>query len=173
MKPLMLFVGVLCLVATASATTYVRVEKDGTKTYSDRPLPGGQPVDLQPAQSYTPPPPPSTPSTRVPREQQLLEQMDDFRYESCALTPATDETFTNPTEVVINVQLEPFRRPSDTITLTVDGRDVGDTLSYTLAPADRGSHTAQVVVRDTYGRVLCSASTTFHVLRPSIHMPRR
>ena len=31
----------LCVVSTAQATTYVRVEKDGTKTYSDRPIPGG------------------------------------------------------------------------------------------------------------------------------------
>ena len=37
------------LASSVLATTYVRVEKDGTKTYSDRPLPGGQPVELEPA----------------------------------------------------------------------------------------------------------------------------
>ena len=53
---------VLVSVAAASAalaTTYVRVEKDGSKTYSDRPLPGGQPVELEPAQTYSPPPTPA------------------------------------------------------------------------------------------------------------------
>ena len=43
----------------ALATTYVRVEKDGTKTYSDRPIPGGVPVEVQPAQGYSAPPAPS------------------------------------------------------------------------------------------------------------------
>ena len=53
---LVVLLGSLCAVSTALATTYVRVEKDGTKTYSDRPMPGGQPVDLQPAQTYSAPP---------------------------------------------------------------------------------------------------------------------
>ena len=44
------------IAVTAQATTYVRVEKDGTKTYSDRPIPGGQPIDVQPAQTYSAPP---------------------------------------------------------------------------------------------------------------------
>ncbi len=38
----------LCAVSTALATTYVRVEKDGTKTYSDRPIPGGSPSTCSP-----------------------------------------------------------------------------------------------------------------------------
>ena len=37
----------LCVVSTAQATTYMRVEKDGTKTYSDRPIPGGEPIDAE------------------------------------------------------------------------------------------------------------------------------
>jgi glutamine synthetase len=43
----------LAVASIACATTYVRVEKDGTKTYSDRPLPGGQPVELESAQTYS------------------------------------------------------------------------------------------------------------------------
>ena len=79
--------------AQALAETYVRVEKDGTKTYSDRPLPGGQVVEIQAAQTYSAPPPvdPSA-SSNLPREQQLLKEMDDFRYQACTLTPKSDET---------------------------------------------------------------------------------
>jgi hypothetical protein len=46
-QTLALLLGSLCATA-ALATTYVRTEKDGTKTYSDRPIPGGQPIDVQP-----------------------------------------------------------------------------------------------------------------------------
>ncbi len=56
-QSLVLLLGSLCAVSAALATTYVRVEKDGTKTYSDRPMPGGQPIDVQPAQTYTATPP--------------------------------------------------------------------------------------------------------------------
>src|SRR5688572_3906768 len=64
-----ILLGSLCLVSTALATTYVRVEKDGTKTYSDRPIPGGQPVELQSAQTYTAAPAPPTADPNSPAEQ--------------------------------------------------------------------------------------------------------
>jgi hypothetical protein len=176
MKALVSLLGLLCVVSTAVATTYVRVEKDGTKTYSDRPLPGGQPVELEPAQTYSAPPQPSVPgsdSSRVPAEQRLLEQMDDFRYTSCRLSPENDATFTNPQNVAISAQLEPGLRPNDVITLTVDGKVVSNSLSHLLEPAHRGTHTAALSVKDSYGRELCSSTTTFHVFRPSVNMPRR
>jgi hypothetical protein len=174
MKALILLLGTCCVVSAAVATTYVRVEKDGTKTYSDRPIPGGQPVQLEPVQTYTSPETPAsaTPST-VPSEQRLLQQMDDFRYTNCSVLPENDATFTNPQGVPISVQLEPNLRPRDVVTLSVDGQVVGNSLSHLLEPAHRGTHTAVVTVKDNYGREVCRASTTFHVLRPSLNMPRR
>jgi hypothetical protein len=175
MKRLILLLGSLCMATAVLATTYVRVEKDGTKTYSDRPLPGGQPVELEPAQTYTPAPSqvPGTGNSRAPAEQRLLQEMDDFSYSSCTISPSQDASFTNPQSVPIAVQLQPNLRPRDVVTLSVDGKVVGNTLSHLLQPADRGSHSVQVSVKDSYGRELCSASTTFHVFRPSVNMPRR
>jgi hypothetical protein len=174
MNRLFVLLGSLCVVSGALATTYVRVEKDGTKTYSDRPLPGGKPVELEPAQTYTAPPAPAgSGNSNVPAEQRLLQQMDDFTYTSCALSPANDESFTNPQGVAISVQLQPNLRPRDVVTLSVDGQVVSNTLSHVLQPANRGTHTAQVSVTDSFGRQLCTASTTFHVFRPSLNMPRR
>src|SRR5690349_7611157 len=118
MKRLSLLMASLTLASAAIATTYVRVEKDGTKTYSDRPIPGGQPVELQPAQSYSSPPTPAS-SSNLTREQQLLQQTDDFKYNSCTLTPANDSTFSNPQEVLISVSLVPMPRPYDLVELTV------------------------------------------------------
>ena len=166
----------LCAVSTAFATTYVRVEKDGTKSYSDRPMPGGKPIEIEPAQTYSAPPPPaSSAPSNVPLEQQLLGQMDSFKYESCDVTPKPEETFTNPERVVVGVTVMPGLRVGDIVDLRVDGAAVGGptTISYTIQPAYRGSHTVSVQVKDRFGRALCTSSSTFHVFRPSLNSPNR
>ena len=164
------------LAATASqATTYVRVEKDGSKTYSDRPLPGGQPVEIQPAQGYSAPPTPSTPtSARTPETQAALDAAN-FHY-SCAMTPRTDETFQNPETVTLSVQLTPTLRPGDMVNFSLDGTTVPNENNRTSAELkypDRGAHTASVRVTDFSNRPVCSASTTFHVLRTGTNSPQR
>jgi hypothetical protein len=176
MKRLTLLMVSLAAASMAVATTYVRVEKDGTKTYSDRPLPGGQPVELQAPQTYSAPQPPSTTSTSPAQtvEQRALQGIDDFTYTSCSLNPANDETFENPETVTVSVTTNPAIRAGDTVNLVVDGKasEPYDT-NVILSPVDRGQHTATVTLKDSYGRTLCTASTTFNVLRPSLNSPRR
>jgi hypothetical protein len=164
--------------ATALAETYVRVEKDGSKTYSDRPLPGGQPVEIQPAQTYSAPPPPpigGSSNSNLPREQQLLKEMNDFRYSSCVLTPQPEAAFTNPQSVSVGVSLQPNLRPGDVVDLRVDGTSVPgpNTLSFLLPQPNRGAHTVSVLIKDRYGKTMCSASATFHVFRASVNSPAR
>jgi hypothetical protein len=162
----------LSAATAATATTYVRVEKDGSKTYSDRPIPGGVPVEVQPAQGYSAPAQSSNSS--LPAEQRLLREMDDFKYSSCSVRPANDETFVNPESVSIGASTEPLQRPVDTMTITLDGAVVAtNNPSYLMTTADRGSHTVTVTMTDRFGRVLCTASSTFHVQRPSINLPKR
>ena len=164
----------LCAATVAQATTYVRVEKDGTKTYSDRPIPGGQPVDLEPAQTYSAPQSGTSSSSR-PREEQLLSQADDFRYDSCTVTPANDSTFQNPELVAISVSTSPSQRPGDVITMTLDGQPAGgpNALTYTLSPVYRGTHTVAVTVTNENGKTVCSSSSVFHVLQPGLNSPAR
>jgi hypothetical protein len=172
---LAVFLITLCA-APALAETYVRVEKDGSKTYSDRPLVGGQPVDIQPAQTYSAPPPPpigGPANSNLPREQQLLKEMNDFRYQSCALTPKSDETFQNPTSVNVAVVLQPNLRPGDVVDLRIDGVAVPNALSYAIPQPSRGAHTASVLIKDRYGKSMCSVNTTFHVFRASVNSPAR
>jgi len=172
---------VICLsslcVAPALAETYVRVEKDGTKTYSDRPLPGGQPVEIQPAQTYSAPPPHpigSSASSNLPREQLLLKEMNDFRYQTCTLAPKGEETFTNPENVSVGVTLLPNLRPGDVVDLRIDGISVpGNQLSFVMPRPYRGAHTATLLIKDRYGKTMCSVNTTFHVFRPSLNSPAR
>jgi hypothetical protein len=162
--------------ATALATTYVRVEKDGTKTYSDRPLAGGHPIEVQPPQTYSSPAVPAQQGVGVPAEQRLLQEMGEpFRYDSCAPTPAPDQTFTNPESVSIGVSLRPVLRAGDVLELRVDGTPVGgpNATTYTMSPVPRGSHTITVSIKDRYGRPACDASSTFHVFQPSLNSPAR
>ena len=171
--PLIILFGSLLAASGAFATTYVRVEKDGTKTYSDRPIPGGHPIELQSAQAYTAVPAPA-PSESASR-QSLLNQDEDFRYESCELTPKQDTTFTNPGAVGIAVTLTPGLRPTDVVQLKVDGATVGTTTTttYTMSPVYRGSHTVSVLITNRNGKPLCNATATFHVFKPSLNSPAR
>jgi hypothetical protein len=160
-------------VASAQATTYVRVEKDGTKTYSDRPIPGGQVVEMEPAQTYSAPPQSSVDS-RLPREQQLVQAYDEFKYQSCAITPAPDSTYTNPESVPISIDLKPSQRPVDVITLTIDGQSLAPNMtSHVMSPVNRGTHTVTLTIKNLNGQVICTASSSFHVQRPSLNSPAR
>jgi len=171
----LLFLATVCA-ASAFATTYVRVEKDGSKTYSDRPIPGGQPVELSTAQTYSAPTGPNATSSQIPREQQLLDQMDDFSYSSCAITPSNDTSYTKAESVSVGVALIPPLRSEDTIAVTVDGQPIPggpNAMSATLTTVFRGTHTVAAVVKNRYGKTLCEATSAFHVLRPSLNSPNR
>ena len=86
-----------------------------------------------------------------PREEQLLQQTDDFRYESCTVTPENDTTFQNPEAVIIAVSTNPPLRPGDVVTMTVDGQPAGapNSQSYTMSPVYRGTHTVGLTVANT------------------------
>jgi hypothetical protein len=171
-RPILLLVS-LAAAITASATTYVRVEKDGTKTYSDRPLPGGQPVEIQPAQTYTPPKQAADPNQSA--EQRALQAIDDFMYSSCTLSPPNDQAFTNPENVPISVSTTPVVRPGDAISVTVDGKPVASTGlgQFVYGPVERGAHNVRLSITDSGGRELCSASSVFHVFQPTLNSPAR
>jgi hypothetical protein len=162
------------LATSALATTYVRVEKDGTKTYSDRPLPGGQQIDVQPAQTYSAPPVSTTDSSR-PREVQELMDAANFRYTICSLSPTNNETFTNPQSVVVALSLTPPLRSGDEPKISVDGAVVngGGALNGTVEMPDRGSHTVSAQVMDRSGKSVCDTTSTFYVQRSNLNSPTR
>jgi hypothetical protein len=172
-RAVVILLGSLLAASAAQGTTYVRVEKDGSKTYSDRPLPGGQPVEVQPAQTYSAPP--TSTNSSLPREQQEVLSAPNFQYQ-CAILPRADETFQNPESVTLAVQLSPALRPSDQVKFSLDGTDVPNEengTSTTVQYPDRGSHTASVQVTDGSGKALCDTSATFHVQRTNLNSPAR
>jgi uncharacterized protein DUF4124 len=172
---LVILLGTLLAAAAAQATTYMRVEKDGSKTYSDRPLPGGQEVVIESAQTYSAPPAP-TPAdrSRSPEQQQVLDAAN-FRY-NCALTPRADETYQNPESIVLAVQLTPPLRPGDQVKFTMDGTNVANednATSRMVEFPERGTHTAGVQITDRSGKSICNVSATFHVQRTGVNSPGR
>ena len=174
-RAVVILLGSLLTAAAAQATTYVLVEKDGSKTYSDRPLPGGHPVEVQPAQTYSAPatPPPANPS--LSREQREVMDAANFQYQ-CAISPRPDETFQNPESVTLAVQLTPALRPGDQVNFSLDGTDVPNEqngTSTTVPFPERGSHTASVHVTNRSGAPLCDISATFHVQRTNLNSPTR
>jgi hypothetical protein len=174
-RALAILLGSLLAATAAQATTYVRVEKDGSKTYSDRPLPGGQPVEVQPAQTYSAPATTTPSNSSVPREQQQVMDAANFQY-ACAISPRADETFQNPDSVTLGVQLTPGLRPGDIVNFSLDGTAVPNEANATNAQVqfpERGSHTAAVQVVDRSGKTVCSVSSTFHVQRAGLNSPQR
>jgi hypothetical protein len=172
--PLVILLGSLLAASASQATTYVRVEKDGSKTYSDRPLAGGQPIEIEPAQTYSAPSAPSVDRSRSPEEQAALDAAR-FAY-SCSMSPRNDQTFQNPENVTIAVQLTPGLRPGDRVDISVDGTRLDNSANPTSAQVeypDRGSHTASVQVVDRSGKTVCSLSSAFHVQRVGLNSPSR
>ena len=170
-----ILLGSLLAASASQATTYVRVEKDGSKTYSDRPLPGGHPVEIEPAQTYSAPAA-TTPvdRSRSPEEQAALDAAR-FAY-SCSLSPRNDETFQNPDTVTIAVQLTPSLRPGDRVDISLDGTKLDNSANPTSAQVqypDRGSHTVSVHIVDRSGKTLCDLSSAFHVQRAGLNSPAR
>ncbi len=174
-RVVVILLGSLLIAVTAQATTYVRVEKDGSKTYSDRPLPGGQPVEVQPAQTYSAPATPAPSNASASREQQEVMDAANFQYQ-CAISPRPDETVQNADSVTLSVQLSPGLRPGDQVNFALDGTPVPNEQNATFATVpypDRGSHTASVNVTDRSGKPLCNVSATFFVQRTGVNSPQR
>jgi hypothetical protein len=156
---------------TLAATTYRWVDADGVHL-SDQPHPGAEKVTLSQPQTYSS-------SAAAPAAQSGLRavpsvpapQRGPMRYESCTIVqPANDEVLLDPEFVMLRAQVTPSVRQSDQVTLVLDGTAIQGQgqLEARIQPAERGTHTASVTVRDRDGKTMCqSAGTTFHVRQAS------
>jgi hypothetical protein len=73
------------------------------------------------------------------------------------------------------VRTNPPLRGGDVITMTIDGQPAGppNTLSYTMRPVYRGTHTVGVTVANTTGKTVCNSTSVFHVQQPGLNSPAR
>jgi hypothetical protein len=154
----------------SAAATWRWVDADGVH-FSDQPHPGTEKVTLAQPQTYPSGPPPagSQPGPRAPSVP--AAQRGPFRYDSCKIVqPANDEVLLDPEMVMLRAQVSPSVRQSDQVTLSLDGLAIQGQgqLEARIQPAERGTHTAAVTIRDAAGKTLCqSADVTFHVRQAS------
>jgi len=176
MRTVLTVVGIL-LAAAASATTYKWVDRNGVTHYSDRPEPGAQVVELQPAQSFEAAAP-STPGARATvRAPQATAAV---QYDKLDLwKPSNDEVFVNTGNTVpVRLRLEPELQEDHAIWLYLDGKRVDgqpdNAESFELTDVVRGTHTVSAVVTDLSGKpVISSQTVTFHLRQPSLLQPNR
>jgi hypothetical protein len=157
--------------ASLAATTYRWVDADGVHL-SDQPHPGAEKITLSQPQTYSAATPAqaATPGVRaVPGVP--ATQRGPFRYESCTIVqPANDEVLLDPESVMLRAQVVPSVRQGDQVTMSLDGTAIEGQgqLEARIQPAERGTHTASVTVRDRDGKTVCqSPGAIFHVRQAS------
>ncbi|HKK06575.1 MAG TPA: DUF4124 domain-containing protein [Gammaproteobacteria bacterium] len=169
----------LCAPALADQKVYKTVGPNGEVTFSDKPSPGAKEMDVPPAPSYKAPPLPVLPQSPSDTLQNQTQQTTS-RYQLVSIVaPANDQTVVNTAgKVQVTVLIQPPLKAGrgDEVRIRLDGKVVktGNSPNVTLDNVNRGTHTVSAAVVDRDGNTLIeSSSNTFHLHRPSIHLPGR
>ncbi len=144
--------GRTALVGPTLATTYVRVEPDGTKTYRTVPCLAGNQSKFSPRRPIRRPQ--RRRWTALVRARTGAHGRGNFRYTVCSLSPKSDETYSNPQSVNVALSLSPPLRAGDDPKISVDGTVVNaaGALNAILELPDRGSHNVNAQVMDRFGK---------------------
>jgi hypothetical protein len=174
-KWLILLSALLGTVANA-APAWTWVDAEGTRHYSDRPVPGAEQVELAGAQGFGT-------GARASRTRAAGDSptagVPGAPYQSIeVVSPAEQETLWNiGTNLPVQVRFQPSLQPGHRYDLLYDGqrRNVNTaTPSVTLPDVFRGEHTLQVVVIDSAGtEVMRSPARVFFVQQTSTLNPSR
>jgi hypothetical protein len=164
----------MCMIATlaSAATVYKWVDENGVTHYSDQPHPGAQKITVEAAQTYKssagqvrgpPQPPAPRPGPAAPN------------YICSVSRPAPQEMFQNTDTVPGNVHIDPALRPTDHLSVMLDGAPVSVSVApdadFSLTGVFRGSHQLSVRVQDASGTTLCESGVPFFVRQASLLSP--
>ncbi|MBW4050430.1 MAG: DUF4124 domain-containing protein [Proteobacteria bacterium] len=164
--------GLACAAALAgngTTTVYKWIDARGVVHYSDQPHAHAQKLEIQGAQTFAAPPTPPTSSEYAPQG----TQAPSAAYRTCEIAqPGDQQMLMNVYRATVVVRTSPPLRQGDDIRLFVDGKQVpGSGTTYTV-PVFRGQHSAQAMIEDSTGQIICETSTiTFYVHQPSIQNP--
>lgn len=141
----------LVLAAPVSRAEIYRDPGQSTPTFSDRPSPDAEPVQLPPANVQDFPDAPASPVKRGAAP-------EPFTYEQIAIIePANEATVRdNQGNVQVVAQVEPPLRTGHRLQLLLDGQPAGPAQrgnQFRLTGVDRGSHQLQLQVLDAEGDV--------------------
>jgi hypothetical protein len=158
--------------AALAATVYRWVDEDGVVHYSDQPHPNAEKLQVHAAQSYKPSAL-DTPAGAAGGASAAAPA----QYRGCAIVqPQDGQAFANVDSLTVVVQTDPALHQGDKVYVTVDGQALNGGnptgSQFVLSPVDRGTHTAQALVKDAGGAVQCQTPpVTFEVHQNSILNP--
>lgn len=177
MRKWLILLSALSGTAASAAPAWTWVDAEGTRHYSDRPVPGAQQVELAGAQAFGS-------AGRAPRSSGATAQggaagVPGAPYQSIEIaSPAEQETLWNiGTNLPVQVRFQPALQPGHRYDLLFDGqrRNLNTANArVTLSDVFRGEHTLQVVVIDSAGtEVMRSPARVFYVQQTSTLNPNR
>jgi uncharacterized protein DUF4124 len=160
--------------AASAAPAWTWVDAEGTRHYSDRPVPGAERVELVGAQGFGA----AGRTARAPRAGDAAQDPGGAYQSIEVVSPAEQETLWNiGTNLSVQVRFEPALQPGHRYDLVFDGqrRNVNTaTPRVTLPDVYRGEHTLQVVVIDSAGtEITRSPARVFFVQQTSTLNPSR
>lgn len=92
----------------------------------------------------------------------------NVRYQLTLIEPSTERAYRRPAQTIdVKVQLKPALQPGDIITIYLDGNQVGQGLSASIATVDLlpGAHTVKVMVSNEKGQSMAQVSQTVYVIQ--------
>ena len=161
-----------CSIALA-ATVYRWVDEDGVVHYSDQPHANAEKLQVHAAQTYKP----SALDTAAPGGGGGPSAAAPAPYRGCAIMqPQDGPAFANVDSLTVVVQTDPVLHQGDKVYVSVDGQALNGGnptgSQFVLSPVDRGTHTAQALVKDASGAVQCQTPpVTFEVHQNSLLNP--
>ncbi|MEX0732601.1 MAG: DUF4124 domain-containing protein [Aquisalimonadaceae bacterium] len=174
---LAVIVGLLpVLLLLPGADIYRHVDADGNVTFSDKPGPDSQSIDLRAPSTYQPPPTPTRRSGTASEERQDEEESG---YRSVRiLRPEQEETFRdNQGNISVMSVTEPTLHKGHLLQLVLDGEPHGEPqrgMAFRLTGVNRGEHTVQVRVVDQDAQSVAESETrTFYLHQASRLFPPR
>jgi len=177
MRKWLILLSALLGAAANAAPAWTWVDAEGTRHYSDRPVPGAEQVELVGAQGFSS-------GARAPRTTRAAGDtatagVPGAPYQSIeVVSPAEQETLWNiGTNLPVQVRFQPSLQPGHHYDLLYDGerRNLNTAAARTTLPdVYRGEHTLQVVVLDSAGmEVMRSPARVFFVQQTSTLNPNR
>lgn len=108
----------------------------------------------------------STNSNSAPAQPAAI--LPNVRYQLTLIEPSTERAYRRPAQSIdVKVQLKPALQPGDIITIYLDGNQVGQGLSASIATVDLlpGAHTVKVMVSNEKGQSMAQVSQTVYVIQ--------
>ena len=153
---------------------YKWVDENGVVHYSDQPHPNAEKLQVHAAQSYKPS---ALDTAAAGGGGGGASPAAPAPYRGCAIVqPQDGQAFANIDSLTVVVQTDPQLHQGDKVFVTVDGQALNGGnptgSQFVISPVDRGTHTAQALVKDASGGVQCQTPpVTFNVQQNSIQNP--